>query len=99
MPARKPPDPNARPQIERFREAARELGCDDNEEAFWDKVVRVARHTSSAQTIRDQGIPRTSNNDQENIPWWRGYHAYSDGKDVSDNPFADEESPEHEGWV
>jgi hypothetical protein len=44
MPARKPTDANAKPQIERFREAARELGCDDNEEAFWAKVVRVARH-------------------------------------------------------
>jgi hypothetical protein len=37
MPARKPRDPNAKPQIERFREAARELGCEDTEEEFWDK--------------------------------------------------------------
>jgi len=44
MPARKPRDPNEKPQIERFREAARELGCEDDEEAFWDKVVRVAKH-------------------------------------------------------
>jgi hypothetical protein len=44
MPARKPRDPNAKPQIERFREAARELGCEDTEEEFWDKVVRVAKH-------------------------------------------------------
>jgi hypothetical protein len=34
MPARKPPDPNAKPQIERFREAAIELGCDDDEAKF-----------------------------------------------------------------
>jgi hypothetical protein len=44
MPARKPPDPNQKPQIERFREAERELGSHDNEEAFWDNVVRVAQH-------------------------------------------------------
>jgi hypothetical protein len=34
MPARKPPDPDAKPQIERFREAAIELGCDDDEATF-----------------------------------------------------------------
>jgi hypothetical protein len=44
MPARKPPDPNEKPQIERFREMARELGCDEDEEAFWAKVVQIARH-------------------------------------------------------
>jgi hypothetical protein len=49
MPARKTPNPNAKPQIERFREAARELGCEDNEEAFWAKVVRVARHRPKAE--------------------------------------------------
>jgi hypothetical protein len=44
MPARKPPDPDAKPQIEKFREMARELECVDDEETFWAKVVRVARH-------------------------------------------------------
>ena len=39
MPARKPPDPNAKPQIEKFREMARELGCDEDEAAF-DAVLR-----------------------------------------------------------
>ena len=39
MPARKPPDPNARPQIERFREMARELECDESEAAL-DAVLR-----------------------------------------------------------
>ena len=39
MPARKPPDPNAKPQIERFREMARELECDEDEAAF-DAVLR-----------------------------------------------------------
>ena len=44
MPARKPPDPNAKPQIEKFREMARELGCDEDEAAF-DAVLRqVAQH-------------------------------------------------------
>jgi hypothetical protein len=44
MPARKPPDPNARPQIERFREMARELGCDEDEDAFKAKLAQVMRH-------------------------------------------------------
>jgi hypothetical protein len=38
------PPPDEKPQIERFREAARELGCDDSEATFWEKVVKVARH-------------------------------------------------------
>ncbi|WP_216856208.1 hypothetical protein, partial [Acidisphaera sp. S103] len=44
MRARKPPEPVAKPQIERCREAARELGCDEYEEKFWEEVVRVARY-------------------------------------------------------
>jgi hypothetical protein len=44
MPARKPRPPDEKPQIERFREAARELGCEDTEEEFWAKVVRVANY-------------------------------------------------------
>lgn len=62
MPARKPTDPNAKPQIERFREAARELGCDDDEEAFWDKVC--GWHDTNRRTIRlrqianDRASPR-----------------------------------------
>jgi hypothetical protein len=50
MPARKPRDPNEKPQIERFREAARELGCEDNEEVFWEKVVRVATHKPKGES-------------------------------------------------
>ena len=30
-------------QVERFREAARELGCDENEEAFKETLKRVAK--------------------------------------------------------
>jgi hypothetical protein len=44
MPARKPPDPNDKPQIERFREMARELGADDDMDAFREKLKQVARH-------------------------------------------------------
>jgi hypothetical protein len=51
MPARKPPDPNAKPQIERFREMARELGCDEDEAAFDEKLRQVARHKPSRDGI------------------------------------------------
>lgn len=34
MPKKKAPDPNEKPQHERFKEAARELGADKNSEAF-----------------------------------------------------------------
>jgi len=44
MPARKPPDPDAKPQIKLFRELARELGCDEDEEAFKAKLAQVMRH-------------------------------------------------------
>ena len=44
MPARKPPDPNAKPQIELFRETARELECDENEEAFKAKLAQIMKH-------------------------------------------------------
>lgn len=39
MPARKSPNPNAKPQIERFREMARQLECNEDEAAF-DAVLR-----------------------------------------------------------
>jgi len=59
MPARKPLDPNAKPQIEKFREAAPELGYEDNEEAFWDKVVQVAKHKPKDEPGKPQST--TSN--------------------------------------
>lgn len=34
MPKKKPADPNEKPQHERFKEAAKELGADKNAEAF-----------------------------------------------------------------
>ena len=51
MPARKPPDPNAKPQIERFREMARELGCDENEAKFDEILRRVARHKPEKASV------------------------------------------------
>jgi hypothetical protein len=44
MPTRKPSDPHAKPQSERFIEMARELGCDEDETAFKEKLKQVARH-------------------------------------------------------
>jgi hypothetical protein len=44
LPARKPRPPDEIPQIERFREMARELWRDENEEAFKAKLARVMRH-------------------------------------------------------
>ena len=55
MPARKPRPPDEKPQIERFREAARELGCEDDEERFWEKVVQVARHKPKDGSKDDKG--------------------------------------------
>ena len=55
MPARKPPDPNAKPQIEKFREMARELGCDEDEAAF-DAVLRhVVQHKSKGEPAPVKG--------------------------------------------
>ncbi len=31
-------------QIDRFREAARQLGCDEDEAAFDEKLTRIAKH-------------------------------------------------------
>ncbi len=44
MPVRKPPDPNAKSQSdERFIEMARELGCDEDEAAFKEKLGQIVR--------------------------------------------------------
>ena len=65
MPARKSPDPNAKPkkpdpldglpQIERFRIVAEELGCDDDEATFRAKLRGIARqkpNDSAAPALR-----------------------------------------------
>ena len=41
MPKKKPTDPNEKPQHERFKEAARETGADQNPEAFERAFGRV----------------------------------------------------------
>ena len=52
MAARKPPALNAKPQIERFREMARELGCDEDEEAFKAKLSQVMRHRPKVEPTK-----------------------------------------------
>jgi hypothetical protein len=44
MPARKPRPPDEKPLIERFQEMARELGCDEDEAAFRERLGQIARH-------------------------------------------------------
>jgi hypothetical protein len=55
MPARKPQDPNAKPQIERFREMARELECDEDEEAFKSKLAQIMRHKPKSDPGNGKG--------------------------------------------
>jgi hypothetical protein len=38
-----------KPQIERFIEAARQLGCDEDKERFEEKLGKIARHRPSAE--------------------------------------------------
>jgi hypothetical protein len=44
MPARKPPEPDAKSRLERITEVAREAECDDDGEAFKAKLAQIARH-------------------------------------------------------
>ena len=44
MPARKPRPSDGKTQSERFIEMARELGCDEDEAAFREKLGQIARH-------------------------------------------------------
>jgi len=59
MPARKPPDPNAKPQIERFREMARELGCDESEEAFDAILRKIATAGPPAKYEPKKRVPKS----------------------------------------
>jgi hypothetical protein len=52
MPTRKPRDPNEKPQIERFREMARELECDEDEEAFKAKLAGIMQHKPKAEPTK-----------------------------------------------
>jgi len=58
MPARKPRPPDEKPQIERFREAARELGCDDDEAAFDEKLRQIMRAKPVSQAALIKGKRR-----------------------------------------
>ena len=53
LPARAPRDPNEKPRIELFREMARELECDEIEQAFKAKLAQIMRH-------KPKGIPTPS---------------------------------------
>lgn len=44
MPARKPRPPDEKPFAERFEEMARELECDEDLEAFKEKLGKIVRH-------------------------------------------------------
>ena len=44
--------PKADDQVGAFRKAARELGCEDNEERFRDALRRVAQHKPEPQSAR-----------------------------------------------
>lgn len=51
MPKKKPPDPNEKPQHERFKEAAREIGADESGKAFegaFGKIVPPKKVQSKA---------------------------------------------------
>ena len=52
MPARKPRPSDGKTQSERFIEMARELGCDEDEAAFREKLGQIARH-------KPAGVPPT----------------------------------------
>ena len=59
MPDRNPPDPPAaQPQIERFREMARELGCDEDEESFKAKLAQIMRPLPKVQPRKKPKEPR-----------------------------------------
>ena len=42
-------------QVDRFKEAARKLGCDEDEKAFDEKLRGIARQKPGAPTEPDKG--------------------------------------------
>lgn len=44
-----------KPQIDRFRETARELGCDEDEVAFRDKLRVIAKQKSKEESPKKRG--------------------------------------------
>ena len=56
MPARKHRPSDGKTQSERFIEMARELGCDEDEAAFREKLGQVARQKPKDRR-KDDGVP------------------------------------------
>ena len=58
----KPTQQQADTQAERFKKAARELGCDEDETHFDEKLKQVARHKlapeSAKKTARKKATPK-----------------------------------------
>jgi hypothetical protein len=52
MPARKPRPSDGKTQSERFIEMARELGCDEDEVAFREKLGQITKHKPKAEAPR-----------------------------------------------
>ena len=54
MPKKPKPKPMVQDQVKKFEDAARELGCDDDETRFEEKLKQVARHKPPADTPSEQ---------------------------------------------
>jgi hypothetical protein len=53
--SRKPDEPSARSQLRAFRKAAREAGCDDNEEQFQDALRKIAKVKPAKESSKNGG--------------------------------------------
>lgn len=49
---------NDKPQIDKFRELARELGCDDDEEAFDERLRKIAPVSADAIAVLEGRLVR-----------------------------------------
>jgi len=58
MPTRKPPDPDETAQFERFKALARELGCDEDEDAFDRALGRIVQAAPVKHVPKKQKHPR-----------------------------------------
>jgi hypothetical protein len=66
MPKKKPPDPNEKPQHDRFKEAAKQTGADETGEAFeraFGKIVPPAQGKSPRET---QSSPKSRSRPKQN---------------------------------
>ena len=50
---REKPEPDSAAQLERFKETARALGCDEDEAAFDEKLKVIARHQPKGAPKRE----------------------------------------------